>query len=88
MLQYADDTLVMLDASKESILNLKAVILWFEAISSLHVNFAKSCLDHVNEVSNEEEILKLWGYGLGSFLDVYLGMPLGENSRKEACGNR
>lgn len=77
ILQYADDTLIMIEAKREEVLNLKGIMMWFEALPGLHVNYAKSRVYLVNEVNNGAELVNLWGCHLGSFPDVYLGMPLG-----------
>lgn len=66
----------MLDANEDSMLNLKAIMSWFKTIFSLHVNFVKRSLYLVNEVPNREDLLRLWGCKLGTFLHVYHGMPL------------
>jgi hypothetical protein len=41
-LQYADDTLILLDPSDIGVANLKLLLLCFENMSRLKINFAKS----------------------------------------------
>lgn len=41
-LQFADDTLLFCDANETQICNIKAILLCFEAVSGLRVNFFKS----------------------------------------------
>jgi hypothetical protein len=41
-LQYADDTLILLDPTDIGLANLKLLLLCFENISGLKINFAKS----------------------------------------------
>ena len=41
-IQYADDTVIMIDGSNQSILNLKIVLYCFEWLSGLKINFHKS----------------------------------------------
>uniref|UniRef100_A0A453BV09 Reverse transcriptase domain-containing protein n=2 Tax=Aegilops tauschii subsp. strangulata TaxID=200361 RepID=A0A453BV09_AEGTS len=41
-LQYADDTMIMVEGSDLDIVNLKFVLLCFEAMSGLKINFDKS----------------------------------------------
>lgn len=40
-LQFADDTLLFCDADVDQLLNVKAILLCFEAVSGLKVNFFK-----------------------------------------------
>lgn len=35
---YADDTLVLCEANKENMLNLRIIMILFEGVSGLHVN--------------------------------------------------
>lgn len=35
IMQYADDTIVFVEAKEEMVLNLKMIFLWFEATSGL-----------------------------------------------------
>ena len=41
-MQYADDTVLMIDGSEQSIINLKLVLYCFEWLSGLKFNFHKS----------------------------------------------
>ena len=41
-IQYADDTVIMIDGSDQSILNLKLILYCFEWLSGLKINFHKS----------------------------------------------
>jgi hypothetical protein len=41
-LQYADDTIVFTDVEENHLVNLKGILLWFEQISGMRVNFHKS----------------------------------------------
>ena len=41
-IQYADDTIIMIDGSDQSILNLKLILYYFEWLSGLKINFHKS----------------------------------------------
>jgi hypothetical protein len=52
ILQYADDTLCIGEATVENLWAIKAVLRGFEMASGLKINFWKSCLVGVN-VSNE-----------------------------------
>jgi hypothetical protein len=84
-LQYADDTLFIGDACVENLWCVKAILRWFELMSGLKVNFAKSRLFGVEL---EESFL----HGASNFLNckigklpfIYLGLPVGANPRKES----
>jgi hypothetical protein len=41
-LQYADDTMILIDPTDEGIANLKLILLAFEDMSGLKINFNKS----------------------------------------------
>jgi hypothetical protein len=41
-LQYADDTMIMVEGSELDLINLKFLLLCFEAMSGLKINFDKS----------------------------------------------
>lgn len=43
-LQFADDTLLFVDASLEEVQQLKIILLCFEAITGMKVNLSKSSL--------------------------------------------
>lgn len=51
LIQFADDSLFMVDAKKIFFENLRVVLLLFEAASSLKINFQKSKIMGVGEVS-------------------------------------
>jgi hypothetical protein len=84
-LQYADDTLFIGEACVENLWCVKAILRWFELMSGLKVNFAKSRLFGVEL---EESFL----HGASNFLNckigklpfIYLGLPVGANPRKES----
>ena len=42
ILQYADDTIIMVEGSETDISNLKFLLLCFQQMSGLKINFAKS----------------------------------------------
>jgi hypothetical protein len=41
-LQYADDTLILIQYNKQHIANLKFLLMWFEDMSGLKINYHKS----------------------------------------------
>ena len=55
-LLFADDTIVFCEARKEDMTYLSWILCWFEAVSRLRINLAKSEIIPVGEV---EEILEM-----------------------------
>ena len=41
-IQYADDTVIMIDGSEQSVVNLKLILYCFEWLSGLKINYHKS----------------------------------------------
>jgi hypothetical protein len=79
-LQYADDTVVLIQDDEESILNLKLILYCFENMSGMRINYHKSELYIMGvDSSREEEIAAKLNYKLWSFLMVYLGILVHKN---------
>jgi hypothetical protein len=78
IIQYADDTLLIMQACPKQLLFLKSLLETFAQSTGLRVNFAKSCLLPIN-LSNEKTSLLagLFGCNLKMFPITYLGLPLG-----------
>lgn len=78
IVQYADDTLLIMQAEARQLFCLKAILNSFAASTGLAVNFNKSLLVPIN-VSNEKmQILAgTLGCQIGSMPFTYLGLPLG-----------
>ncbi|GAU43299.1 hypothetical protein TSUD_389980 [Trifolium subterraneum] len=82
-LQFADDTLLIGEKSWANVRALKAVLLLFENISGLRVNFHKSLLCGININRSwllEAASVMCCKYGQLPFL--YLGLPIGGDPRK------
>ena len=82
-LQFADDTLILGEKSWANIRAMRAVLLLFEALSGLKVNFSKSQLVGVN-VHNSwlAEAALVLNCKVGSLPFVYLGLPISGNARR------
>jgi len=82
-LQFADDTLILGEKSWLSVLSMRAVLMLFEQVSGLKVNFHKSLLTGIN-VSNSwlYEVAMVLNCRVGTLPFVYLGLPIGGDSRK------
>lgn len=77
VLQYADDTLVILRACPGAAAQLRRILDDFDAATGLHINFTKSTLVpmHVSDEVLEETVGAL-GCAVQSFPQAYLGLPL------------
>ncbi|XP_026378649.1 uncharacterized protein LOC113273095 [Papaver somniferum] len=79
-LQFADDTLIFLDADIEQIKNLRLILLSFEQLTSLKINFAKSTIYGVSYSNDLAQFSNLLGCYSGVLPTTYLGLLLGDKS--------
>ncbi|XP_060216840.1 uncharacterized protein LOC132644271 [Lycium barbarum] len=86
-LQYADDTLVFCEAVEEQILVMRVIFIIFEAVSGLHINWGKSFIYPINEVTDLESLAEKLGGKVGELPTTYLGMPLGAKSKSKGIWN-
>lgn len=56
VLQFADDTLFMGEASMQNVLTIKCILRCFELASGLKVNFLKSCCVGLGVLEHELQI--------------------------------
>lgn len=78
IIQYADDTILILPAVEEQLIALKDMLNVFHASTGLKVNFSKSSMIPLNV--DEVEAARLAGIvgcKLGDLPFTYLGLPLG-----------
>ncbi|XP_047267599.1 uncharacterized protein LOC124898027 [Capsicum annuum] len=80
-LQYADNMLIFCDADERQLLILRLALVLFEGVSRLHINWRKSQLYPINEVSNMVDLSGILGGEIGSLPTMYLGMRLGAKSK-------
>lgn len=82
-LQFADDILLVGEASWENPWAMKAIFRSFELVSSLKVNFHKSSIFGQN-VENDFLVAAadFLNCRLGSLPFIYLGLPVGANPRR------
>jgi hypothetical protein len=80
VLQYADDTLIILKGNTEGATGLRQVLDNFASISGLHINFSKSTLVpiHVSE-QVVDSCVNILGCRREGFPQPYLGLPLSVN---------
>ncbi|CAN1221385.1 Putative ribonuclease H protein At1g65750 [Linum grandiflorum] len=76
-LLYADDTLIFCDAEDSQVKHLMAILICFQAISGLKINFSKSRIFAVGNVQNINEMAHIFGCAVDTFPTSYLGLPLG-----------
>jgi hypothetical protein len=77
ILQYADDTILFMEHDLEKATNLKLILLAFEKLSGLKINFHKSELFCFGDAQHEASLYaELFGCGIGQFPISYLGIPI------------
>ena len=74
---FADDTLVCCKDSREQLVYLNWILLWFEVLSGLKINLSKSALLPAGSVENPESLALELGCKVGCLPTTYLGLPLG-----------
>jgi hypothetical protein len=76
-MQYADDTMIFSFGSNESLRNLKGVLMLFERVSRMRINFHKSEYIPMNiDEARCHEIAPVLKCHVGNFPLRYLGIPL------------
>jgi len=82
-LQFADDTIIIGDKSWLNVRTMRAVLLLFEDVSGLKVNFNKSMLTDIN-ISDSwlSEAALVIKCRRGSIPFIYLGLPIGGSPTK------
>ena len=78
IVQYADDTLLIMQACPIQLLRLKSLLQEFAAATGLRVNYAKSCILPIN-VSDDKmrQLAATFECSIGTLPFTYLGLPLG-----------
>lgn len=85
LLQFADDTLFIGDASMKNIFVIKSVLRCFELVAGLKVkvNFHKSRIGGVGVVNNSLlSFASMLNCSLMQLPFIYLGLPIGGNPRR------
>jgi hypothetical protein len=78
IVQYADDTLLILPGDARTLFNLKGLLRSFSDSTGLHVNFTKSFLVPINmNESRATHLSRTFGCQVGNMPFTYLGLPLG-----------
>lgn len=84
-MQYTDDTILFSRIEEGLVRNLKAILMLFENLSGMRINFFKSELLPFNlEPQQVHEIAHVFGCPVGKLPIKYLGVPLhSDKLRKE-----
>ena len=83
--QFADDTLILGEKSWANIFAMRAVLIQFQDLSGLKVNFLKSLLVGVNVPDSWlTEAAMVMNCKVGSIPFMYLGLPIGGDARRRA----
>jgi hypothetical protein len=78
IVQYADDTLIIMQACPDQLLALKDLLQVFTSATGLRVNYAKYCLMPINiDIHYLHYLANAFGCAVGSPPFTYLGLPLG-----------
>jgi Reverse transcriptase (RNA-dependent DNA polymerase) len=76
-LHFADDTLLFLEASESVIHALRWMLIGFENLSGMKINFSKCEMIPLNLNENEgHQLASIFGCRIGSLPLTYLGIPL------------
>ena len=75
-LLFVDDTILFHNASREQLLYIQMVLIFFEAITSLKVNVGKSEIVLASDVGNLNALACTLCCKVGTLPMRYLGMPL------------
>lgn len=85
IIQYADDTLIIMKASQKEIFCLKGILQSFASSTGLKINYHKSCMIPINVSEENSKILaETFGCQIGNLPFTYLGLPVGTTKPKIA----
>ncbi|KAE8774403.1 ABC transporter G family member 37 [Hordeum vulgare] len=80
LLQYADDTIIMVEGSEGDIANLKFLLLCFQQMCGLKINFDKSEVMILGYPPKESQIIvDRLNCQLGSFPTSYVGVTISDS---------
>ena len=78
IIQYADDTILIMKASQRELFTLKGLLESFSQSTGLRVNYRKSCLVPLNlSAEKAQQLAGVFGCKLESLPFTYLGLPMG-----------
>lgn len=78
VVQYADDTLVIMEGDPNQLIFLKSILNSFAESTGLRVNYRKTMMLPINMTEDRlDHLARTFGCSKGSLPFVYLGLPLG-----------
>jgi len=78
IVQYADDTLLIMQADARQLFFLKSLLKAFAESTGLHVNYRKSQMLPVDVSAEKMDLLaQTFGCSIGTLPFTYLGLPMG-----------
>ena len=78
--QYADDTMIIIQKSDLALANLKFLLICFDLLSGLKINFHKSeVIVMGNPLEEQARVANVLNCGLGSLSFTYLGFPMSDH---------
>jgi len=82
-MQFADDTLLLGVKSWANVRSLRAILVLFENMSGLKVNYHKSLLVGINIIESWlQEAAFILSCKIGKIYFMYLGIPIGGDARR------
>ena len=79
-LQFADDALNFCEANEDQVKNVKAILICYEAVSGLKINFFKRELIGIRvDEPKMTQLADILGCRVGSLPTTYLGLPVFED---------
>jgi hypothetical protein len=83
VVQYADDTILIMQADTAQVLHLKNLLSLFSDSTGLQFNYHKSTMIPVNASLNKlQDLAAVFGCQIGSMPFTYLGLPMGTTKPK------
>jgi hypothetical protein len=80
IIQYVDDTLLIMETHPQQLMALKAILHMFAASTDLRVNYSKSCMFPINlNVDRLNHLTATFNCQAGSLPFTYLGLSLSLN---------
>jgi hypothetical protein len=78
-IQYADDTILMIEGDDASVVNMKFILYYFEWLSGLKINYHKSeAYVFGMEETAKDRIANMLNCQLGNLPIKYLGIPISD----------
>lgn len=83
IIQYADDTILIMEACPRQLFFLKAMLNSFATSTGMHVNYQKSNIYSINVLDERMVLLaNTFNYNIGSLPFTYLGLSVGTTKSK------